>query len=190
MWAPVCRLWRTLDTCQNPGPRRCGVTSSRMLVDGGLRVRSSTVTDRSMYRLMASFPASGQVGDGAPGSRQLDDVEASVRPVHEVDEPPVVHLDIVRLDGYLAPLGAGGGHAALVGARRRGRDVVARLLRIEGVADVHRPHARVEVRDEDELAVVDRRERLAAGMRTEASAAMAEVAGRRRHLVRRDGEGL
>jgi len=48
MWAPVCRLWCTLETCQKPGPRRCGVTSSRMLVDGGLSVVSSTVTDRSM----------------------------------------------------------------------------------------------------------------------------------------------
>ena len=52
MCAPVCRLWFTLDTCQKPGPRRCGVTSSFMFVDGGLKVVSSTVTDRSMYRLM------------------------------------------------------------------------------------------------------------------------------------------
>src|SRR5712691_6435580 len=54
MCAPVCRLWFTLDTCQKPGPRRCGVTSSFMFVDGGLIVSLSTVTDRSMMRrLMA-----------------------------------------------------------------------------------------------------------------------------------------
>jgi len=38
----------TLDTCQNPGPRRCGVIWSRMFVEGGESVASSTVTDRSM----------------------------------------------------------------------------------------------------------------------------------------------
>ncbi len=48
MWAPVCRLWCTLETCQNPGPRRWGVISSRMSVEGGESVASSTVTDRSM----------------------------------------------------------------------------------------------------------------------------------------------
>ena len=48
MCAPVCRLCRTEDTCQNPGPRRCGVMSSFMFVDGGLSVVSPTVTDRSM----------------------------------------------------------------------------------------------------------------------------------------------
>ncbi len=47
MWAPVWRLWRTLVTCQKPGPRRWGVISTRRLVEGGLMVRSSTVTDRS-----------------------------------------------------------------------------------------------------------------------------------------------
>src|SRR5262245_61147198 len=53
MCAPVCRLWFTLDTCQKPGPRRCGVMSSFMLVDGGLIVWLSTVTDRSMMRVRA-----------------------------------------------------------------------------------------------------------------------------------------
>src|SRR5712692_2048627 len=47
MCAPVWRLWFTLETCQKPGPRRCGVTSSRMLVEGGLMVLESTVTERS-----------------------------------------------------------------------------------------------------------------------------------------------
>ena len=55
MWAPVCRLWFTLETCQKPGPRRCGVTSSFMLVEGGLKVFSSTVTDRSMNWLMVGL---------------------------------------------------------------------------------------------------------------------------------------
>src|ERR1041384_6134833 len=84
LWAPVCRLWFTLETCQKPGPRRCGVTSSFMLVEGGLNVFSSTVTDRSMKRLMRE--SLREVGDGAGGPGQLHDVEAGVGPVGQVDE--------------------------------------------------------------------------------------------------------
>src|SRR6185503_5615188 len=73
MWAPVCRLWFTLETCQKPGPRRCGVTSSFMLVEGGLKVFSSTVTDRSMNWLMVGLsgeerPPSLPGGRGAVNS--------------------------------------------------------------------------------------------------------------------------
>src|SRR5712692_9815148 len=88
IWAPVCRLWCTLDTCQKPGPRRCGVTSSRRLVEGGLSVVSSTVTERSMCRLipLPSGGASRQPRDGAHRAGQLDDGEPRVlRPVREVD---------------------------------------------------------------------------------------------------------
>ena len=57
MCAPVWRLWWTLETCQKPGPRLCGVTSSRMLVEGGLMVLESTVTERSTNAAHAvSFP--------------------------------------------------------------------------------------------------------------------------------------
>src|SRR5437773_3180788 len=114
MWAPVWRLWRTLDTCQKPGPRRCGVTSRRRLVEGGLSVVSSTVTERSMYRLiaLASGGTSRQPRDGARCARQLDDGEPRVRPVREVDESAIVHLDVVGLDGHPAAVGAADLYAA------------------------------------------------------------------------------
>src|SRR5436190_13676198 len=156
MWAPVWRLWRTLDTCQKPGPRRCGVTSSRRLVEGGLSVVPSTVTERSMYRLipLASGGASRQPRDGPRRARQLDDGEPRVRPVREVDESAIVHLDVVGLDGHLAAVGAADLYAARGRVGRRRRDVEADLSRVEGIPDVHGPHTRVEVRDEDQLAVV------------------------------------
>src|SRR6266436_5450933 len=181
MWAPVCRLWFTLETCQKPGPRRWGVTSSFMLVEGGLKVFSSTVTDRSMKRLMrGSFR---EVGDGAGGPGQLHDVEPGVGPVRQVDEAAVVHVHVVGLDrGLAARRAARDLDAALVRLGSNRRNIEASRGRMERVAHVHRPHPRVEVRDERQAAVVDRAERLVARVGAEAPAAAAEVAGGIRHL--------
>src|SRR5690349_6973271 len=182
MWAPVCRLWFTLDTCQKPGPRRCGVTSSFMLVEGGLKVFSSTVTERSMKRLMARG-SPGEVGDGAGGPGRLHDVEAGVGPVREVDVAAIVDVAVVGLDRHLAARRAAGHlHTALVGPGRHRGDVEAGLGRMERVAPVHRAHPRVEVGDEDQAAVVDRGERLVARVGTEAPSPAAEVPGGIRHL--------
>src|SRR5258705_2218445 len=133
MWAPVCRLWFTLDTCQKPGPRRCGVTSSFMLVEGGLKVFSSTVTDRSMKRLMrGSFR---EIGDGAGGPGQLHDVEPGVGPVRQVDEAAVVHVHVVGLDrGLAAGRAARALVAALVPLGMDRRTLEAGLGRMERVA--------------------------------------------------------
>ena len=48
MWAPVCKLWYTLVTCQKPGPRSWGVNSTGMFVEGVLIVPAPTVTERSI----------------------------------------------------------------------------------------------------------------------------------------------
>src|SRR5262249_54553494 len=166
MWAPVCRLWFTLDTCQKPGPRRCGVTSSFMLVEGGLKVFSSTVTDRSMNRLMAGGSL-GEVCDGAGGAGQLHDVQPGVGAVREGDVAAVVHVDVVGLDRHLAARRAARHlHAPLVGLGGDRGDVEAGLGGMEGVAHVHRAHPRVEVGDEGQPAVVDRAERLVARVGT------------------------
>src|SRR4026209_2755761 len=180
MWAPVCRLWFTLDTCQKPGPRRCGVTSRRMLVEGGLRVCSSTVTERSMNRLMEAL--SREVRDGTGGAGRLDDVQPGVGAVDQIDVAPVVHFRVVGLDGAPAPRRPRHLDAALVGSGRGVGDEETGLDRVERVADVHRAHPRVEVGDEHEPPVVDRRERFVARVRPEPAAAPAEVAGGIGHL--------
>src|SRR5574338_357026 len=72
-----------------------------MLVEGGLKVFSSTVTERSMKRLMVDGSL-GKVGDGAGGAGQLHDVDTGVGPVREVDVAAVVHVDVVGLDRDLA----------------------------------------------------------------------------------------
>src|SRR4029453_17358943 len=54
MCAPVWSPWLTLETCQKPGPRRCGVISTRMLVEGGLSVFEFTATERSMSFVIAN----------------------------------------------------------------------------------------------------------------------------------------
>ena len=56
MCAPVWSPWLTLETCQKPGPRRCGVISTRMLVEGGLIVLLFTATERSMSLAISAPP--------------------------------------------------------------------------------------------------------------------------------------
>src|SRR3990172_8034152 len=94
---------------------------------------------------------------GRPGKRQ--DVQAGPGAVRRVDVAPVVHLDVVGLDGGLAaPLGSLAG-TKRPGPLRGGGDEEPGLDRVEGIADVHGPHARVEIRHEDDLLVIDRRKR-------------------------------
>src|SRR2546430_11054083 len=62
------------------------------------------------------------------------------------------------------------------------------LARRVGIAEVDGSHATVEVGDEDELAVEDRRERLARRVGPESPTALAEVALGLRHLERGDAE--
>src|SRR5439155_6820151 len=115
------------------------------------------------------------------------DVESGVGPIGEVDEAALVRLDVVGLNYHLAasrPVR----HAALAGPLRRRGDVEGGLARRIGIADVDGPHAAVEVGDEHELAVEDRRERLARRVGPESPTALAEVALGLRHLERGDAE--
>src|SRR5205814_5934873 len=99
--------------------------------------------------------------------------------IREIDEPAVVDLHVVRLDGNLAaprPVR----HAPLAGALGGGGDVEGGLARRIRIAHVDGAHAAAEIRDEDELAVEDRRKALAAGVRAEAPAPPAEAALRLR----------
>src|SRR5512137_1885730 len=102
-----------------------------MLVDGGLNVFSSTITDRSMNRLMRGSP--GEDGDGAGGPGQLHDVEPSIGPVRQIDEAAVVHVDVVGLDRGLAARRAGDLDATLVGLRGDRRNIEAGLGRVERI---------------------------------------------------------
>jgi hypothetical protein len=102
-------------------------------------------------------------------------MHAGVGPIHEVDEPAVVHLDVVGLDGNLARLHPADPRAALVGVRRGGRNVEPDFRRPIRIADVQRPDPGVEVGNEQDFLVVDRREGLVARVRTESPAAVAEI---------------
>src|SRR2546428_8063615 len=126
---------------------------------------SSPFRTCSMEARGAGGPCSGERGDGARGAGELQDVQPGVGPIDDVDVAASVDFQVVGLDGDLAAVDAGDLHAALLGLRRDGRNVERRLARVERVADVHRAHAGVEVSEEDELAVIDRRERLVGGVR-------------------------
>src|SRR5262249_60859297 len=105
------------------------------------------------------------------------------------DVAPVVDLDVVRLDRDLASLVRSSTHTSLVGFAGDGRYIERDLSGIERSADIDRADAGVEVREEQDALVVDRREILVRGMRAEAPAPAAVVAARLRHGERGGAEG-
>src|SRR6266446_3557230 len=118
-----------------------------------------------------------EIGDGPGLAGQLQDVQPGIGAIDNVDIAAVIDLDVIRLNRHLTGFPtAGDGDTALVGFVSNGRDVEGYLLGAVWVTDVYGPHASVEVGDEHEAPIVDRRKRLVTGVRPEASAACAEVA--------------
>src|SRR5882724_5772846 len=116
-----------------------------------------------------------EIGDGPGLAGQLQDVQPGISTIDNVDIAAVVDLDVIRLNRHLAGFPtAGDGDTALVGFVSNGRDVEGYLLGAIGVTDVHGPHTGVEVGDEHQAPIVDRRKRLVARVRSETSAACAE----------------
>jgi hypothetical protein len=97
-------------------------------------------------------------------------VHPGVGAVHDVREAAVVDFDVVGLDRCLAAFLAVHLDAPLIGVLGDLRDVVARLLGPEWVADVHSPDAGVEPGDEHDLPIPDRGHVLVRGVRAEAAA--------------------
>src|SRR6266487_4928060 len=64
-------------------------------------VRVSLLRDRP-----ACSPPPAEVRNGARGACHLEDVHAGVCAIHDIDVSAVVHLDVIGLDGDLAPLAA------------------------------------------------------------------------------------
>src|SRR5712691_10713144 len=91
--------------------------------------------------------------------------------------------DVVRLDGLDADVGIPFEWAAAeVGGGGHGRNEEGRLLRVIRIANVYGAHARIELRDEDELLVEGWPKLLVGRVRSEPAAAIAELAARGRHL--------
>src|SRR5262249_21156465 len=133
----------------------------------------------SLPRKIGNFP-------NLPGG--LEYVKAAADAVGDVDVAAVVDLDIVGHDRGPAAPALGGLHATRLRVPVRRGDVVADLLRIVGIADVHRAHAGVEPGDEHDALVVDGREVLLRLVRAEARAASAEGAVPVRNLEVRDAD--
>src|SRR4249919_1663830 len=87
-----------------------------------------------------------EVGHTSGCTGKLEDVQAGVGPIGDVDVAAVVHLDVVGLDRDFAPLVSARADAAFVGLVGHGRDVIPDLPRIERIADVERADTRVEMR--------------------------------------------
>src|SRR5688572_28597410 len=92
--------------------------------------------------------SSRQVGHLPRRASKLEDMHPGIGAVDDIDVAAVVYFDVVGLDRDLAALPAGAAvDAALVGLVGDGRNVKADFLRVEGIADVDRAHAGVEVRE-------------------------------------------
>src|SRR5947209_6766484 len=109
--------------------------TERCPVSGG-GMRAPSVQSRDLSRLAG----------------QLQNVQPSVGAIDHIDVAAIVGLHIVALDRDLAAVLSVDLDAALV--RRLGdrRDKEARFLRLVGIADIDRAHARIEERHERELA--------------------------------------
>src|SRR5713101_613776 len=118
---------------------------------------------------------------------ELEDVQAGVRAVDDVDAPAIVGRDVVRLDHLPADVRVAlVGPAPEVGVRRHGGDEERYVVRVVRIADVECAHAGVEVRHEDELLVERRPELLIGRVRAETAALIAEGTFRRGRLRRGD----
>src|SRR5712691_281359 len=117
-----------------------------------------------------------KIGDGPRRTGQLQDVHAGVGTIDNIDIPAVIDLDVIGLNGHLAGFPtACDRNTTLVGLPRNCRDIKGDLLWTVWITDIHGPHASVEVGDEHEAPIVDRRKRLVTGVRSEASTARTEV---------------
>src|SRR5919204_3898898 len=123
-----------------------GSTGSMMCVSASkMRMPSRAIADSSVA-----------AGDAAGLAGESDDVQAGVGAIGQIDEAPLVGLDIVRLDRDLAAPRAVR-HAPLRRPFGGRRDVEGGLARRIRIAHVDGAHAAVEIGDEDELAIEDRR---------------------------------
>src|SRR5262249_21497584 len=145
---------KLLERSGGPARRRDNPARRRMpsAAEFGRRRRRQRRHVASRIRSDALF---WEVRGVARGARQLKDMHAVVRAIDNVNITAIVDLDIVGLDDLgavlLAIVELG---AALVAVRRHGRDVIGEFLRMVWVADIDRPHAGIEMREEHDPLVI------------------------------------
>src|SRR5262245_44297778 len=122
--------------------------------------------------------ARSEPGEASGRAGELENVQARIRAIDDIDVATVVDLDVVRLDRDFALFIRSRADAAFVGLAGDGWNVEPDFSGVERIADVHGTHAGIEVRKEQHTLVVDRREVLVRGMRAETSAAAAVVTAR------------
>ena len=119
-----------------------------------------------------------KIGDGPRCAGQLQDVHAGVGAIDNIDIPAVVHFDVICLNRHLTGFPtACDRDTALGGLLCNRRDVKGHLLGTVRITDIHSSHAGVEVGDEDEASVIDRRKRLIAGVCPKTSTALVQLNG-------------
>src|SRR5215472_17098571 len=100
---------------------------------------------------------------------------AGVGAVNDIDVPTLVSVHVVGLDGWRAIHDAVDRRAPEVGVGGGVGNIKTHFLWSKRIAIIYRPHPCGEVSDEHDLLVERRAEVLVSGMRTDATATLAEV---------------
>src|SRR5918996_247044 len=120
----------------------------------GSRSRLRTTLEQLCHQLVVRLLAFGRLLEQLPGfSGQLDDVQAGVRTIGEIDQTALVDLDVVGMDGDAALLDPVDLGAKLFGVVGGGGDVEGHLLGMKGIPNVDHTSAGGEVRHGDKLPV-------------------------------------
>src|SRR5712672_1121327 len=115
-------------------------------------------------------------------------MHSGVGAIDDVDVAAIVYFHVIRLNRDFAFLIRALANAALVGLIGYGGDEISDFLRIVRVTNIDGAQAGIEMGDENDALVVNRRHALVRGMRAEATATAAEVAAGFGHGPRRDAQ--
>src|ERR1035438_8410037 len=122
-----------------------------------------------------------KIREGTRRSAELQDVQAGVSSIDDVNISAVVNLHIVGLDHPAAALRGAASRALLVRFIRHRRNKIRNFLRMKRIPHIDSPHARIEVRKKHNALVVDRGETFVRRMRPKTSAAAAKVSASLRY---------
>ena len=87
---------------------------------------------------------------------KLKNVHARIRAINDINISTLVHFGIVGLDSSLTPLVRARTNATFIGLVRYCRDVITHFFWLQRITHIESSHARIEVGNEDNAAIVNR----------------------------------
>ena len=133
-----------------------------------------------VFQYSGEGPLSADRGSGWTG--QLNDMQSGVGPIDEINQAPIVDVNVVGLNCSLALFDAVDRGTTLIGIGCRRGNVIPHFPRLERVSHVDNPHTRVEPRQRLHLLVERRRHRRLRSVWAEAPSPITETTRRFLHL--------